>query len=64
MKLAILSRNAKLYSTRRLVEAARGPDDAAFCLGVQWHPEWGAKTNPVSVSLFRRFGEAAKGATS
>ena len=24
MKLAILSRNAKLYSTRRLVEAARG----------------------------------------
>ena len=43
-----------------LVEAARGPDDAAFCLGVQWHPEWGAKTNPVSISLFRRFGEAAK----
>ena len=26
-----------------LVEAVRGPDDAAFCLGVQWHPEWGAK---------------------
>ena len=47
-----------------LVEAARGPDDAAFCLGVQWHPEWGAKNNPVSISLFRRFGEAAKGAAS
>jgi putative glutamine amidotransferase len=44
-----------------LVEAVRGPDDAAFCLGVQWHPEWAAKSNPVSVSLFRRFGEAAKG---
>ena len=44
-----------------LVEAARGPDDATFCLGVQWHPEWGAKANPVSVSLFRRFGAAAKG---
>ena len=26
-----------------LVEAARGPDDTAFCLGVQWHPEWGVK---------------------
>ena len=44
-----------------LIEAVRGPDDAAFCLGVQWHPEWGAKSNPVSESLFRRFGEAAKG---
>lgn len=44
-----------------LVEAVRGPDDAAFCLGVQWHPEWAAKANPVSASLFRRFGAAAKG---
>jgi len=44
-----------------LVEAVRGPDDVAFCLGVQWHPEWGAKLNPVSTSLFRRFGAAARG---
>jgi putative glutamine amidotransferase len=44
-----------------LIEAVRGPDDAAFCLGVQWHPEWGAKSNPVSTALFRRFGAAAKG---
>ena len=44
-----------------LVEAVRGPDDAAFCLGVQWHPEWAAKSNPVSTVLFRRFGAAAKG---
>ena len=44
-----------------LVEAARGPDDLTFCLGVQWHPEFGAKSNPVSISLFRRFGAAAKG---
>ena len=42
----------------------RGPDDSAFCLGVQWHPEWGAKANPVSASLFRRFGAAAKGNAS
>ena len=47
-----------------LVEAVRGPDDATFCLGVQWHPEWGAKSNPVSTSLFRRFGAAAKGVAS
>ena len=44
-----------------LVEAARGPDDAAFCLGVQWHPEWGVKSDPISASLFRRFGAAARG---
>ena len=42
-----------------LVEAVRGPDEHPFCLGVQWHPEWNAKTNPVSVTLFRRFGRAA-----
>jgi putative glutamine amidotransferase len=44
-----------------LVEAVRGLDDEAFCLGVQWHPEWQAKSNPVSVTLFRRFGSAARG---
>jgi putative glutamine amidotransferase len=47
-----------------LVEAVRGPDDTSFCVGVQWHPEWAAKANPVSVSLFRRFGAAAKGAAT
>jgi putative glutamine amidotransferase len=45
-----------------LIEAVRGPDDAAFCLGVQWHPEWSARSNEVSQSLFRRFGAAARGA--
>jgi putative glutamine amidotransferase len=47
-----------------LIEAVRGPDEAAFCLGVQWHPEWAAKSNPVSTVLFRRFGAAARGATT
>lgn len=42
-----------------LVEAVRGPDTHPFLLGVQWHPEWQAASNPVSVSLFRRFGAAA-----
>jgi putative glutamine amidotransferase len=49
------------FAADGLVEAVRGPDDAAFCLGVQWHPEWAARSNPVSASLFRRFGAAAKG---
>lgn len=53
---------AEAFAADGLIEAVRGPDDAAFCLGVQWHPEWGARANPVSTSLFRRFGEAARGA--
>jgi putative glutamine amidotransferase len=47
-----------------LIEAVRGPDEAGFCLGVQWHPEWAAKFNPISTVLFRRFGEAARGAAA
>ena len=49
------------FAADGLIEAVRGPDDESFCLGVQWHPEWGAKGNPVSTSLFRRFGDAARG---
>ena len=51
---------AEAFAEDGLIEAVRGPDEAAFCLGIQWHPEWGAKSNPVSTLLFRRFGEAAK----
>ena len=37
------------------VVAARG-----FNLGVQWHPEWQAATNPVSTRLFKAFGAACE----
>lgn len=30
-----------------------------FCLGVQWHPEWHAITDPVGSALFGAFGAAA-----
>ena len=43
-----------------LVEAVRLSDEHPFLIGVQWHPEWNAKTNPVSIELFRRFGTAAR----
>jgi putative glutamine amidotransferase len=43
-----------------LVEAVMGPAEHPFCLGVQWHPEWEPKGNPVSLELFRRFGAAAR----
>ncbi len=48
---------------------ARAPDGlveafstgtAAFQLAVQWHPEWQAAGNPVSVALLRAFGLACQ----
>ena len=46
-----------------LVEAfsvthARGRGVRGFNLCVQWHPEWQAADNPVSLKLFRAFGAA------
>lgn len=38
------------------VEAASG----AFQLGVQWHPEWKAADNPVSMRILQAFGEALR----
>ena len=32
-----------------------------FALGVQWHPEWNAGSDPVSRPLFAAFGEAVRG---
>jgi putative glutamine amidotransferase len=41
-----------------LVEAFSVEGAAAFNLCVQWHPEWQAASNPVSMRLFRAFGVA------
>ena len=43
-----------------LVEAFSKPGTAAFNLCVQWHPEWKAADNPVSVKLFKAFGRACE----
>ena len=42
-----------------LIEAFRVDGDHRFALAVQWHPEWKVMENPVSLALFRAFGEAA-----
>lgn len=42
------------------VEAASVRDATSFALGVQWHPEWKLKENPVSRALFRAFGDALR----
>jgi len=43
-----------------LVEAFSLPRAKGFNLCVQWHPEWQAATNPVSLQLFGAFGAACQ----
>ncbi len=43
-----------------LVEAFTQPNAPGFNLCVQWHPEWRAAANPVSVKLFTAFGDAVR----
>jgi putative glutamine amidotransferase len=43
-----------------LVEAFTRPAAPGFNLAVQWHPEWRAAENPVSVKLFTAFGDACR----
>lgn len=43
-----------------LIEAFSKPDAPGFNLCVQWHPEWRADENPVSLKLFQRFGDAVR----
>lgn len=43
-----------------LIEAFRVAGAAAFAMAVQWHPEWKAGDNPVSVKLFTAFGDACR----
>jgi len=42
-----------------VVEAVTSPGHRGFLVGVQWHPEWRFREDPVSAALFRAFGEAA-----
>jgi putative glutamine amidotransferase len=43
-----------------LVEAFSMPSAPGFNLCVQWHPEWRAASNPVSVQLLNAFGVAVR----
>jgi len=55
---------AEAFAEDGLIEAVRAPNGNTFSLGVQWHPEWRPATNPVSIALFKKFGEAARGRTA
>ncbi len=43
-----------------LIEAFSASGSGGFALGVQWHPEWQARHNPVSSRVFEAFGEACR----
>lgn len=43
-----------------LVEAFTVAGSPGFTLAVQWHPEWKVTTNPVSMAIFRAFGDACR----
>lgn len=41
-----------------VIEAFSKPDAPAFTLCLQWHAEWQAASNPVSMQILRAFGAA------
>jgi putative glutamine amidotransferase len=51
---------AEAFAPDGLVEAFSMPSAPGFNLCVQWHPEWRAAANPVSVQLFNAFGVAVR----
>ena len=51
---------AEAHAPDGVLEAFTQPAAFGFNLCVQWHPEWRAADNPVSVRLFSAFGEAVR----
>jgi putative glutamine amidotransferase len=51
---------AEAHAPDGLVEAFTRPDAPGFNLCVQWHPEWRAAENPVSMALLQAFGRAVR----
>ena len=49
-------------SSDGIVEAVRLDDPNGKLLAVQWHPEWRAEANPISLNLYRLFGRMVRGA--
>ncbi len=43
-----------------LVEAFEVTDAPAFCLAVQWHPEWKTSETPLYSAIFQAFGDACR----
>jgi putative glutamine amidotransferase len=50
--------NVEARAPDGLVEAVSVAGSRAFAVGVQWHPEWRFREQPLSVALFAAFGAA------
>lgn len=51
---------AEAIAPDHVIEAVRVGAHPGFSLGVQWHPEWQVLENPVSLRIFRAFGQACR----
>jgi putative glutamine amidotransferase len=49
---------AEAHAADGLIEAVSLPGAKGFLLGVQWHPEWAAASDPVSRAVFAGFHQA------
>jgi putative glutamine amidotransferase len=54
------SLRVEAHAADQVVEAASVTGARAFALGVQWHPEWYARSDPISRRLFEAFGNACR----
>lgn len=48
------------WAVDETIEAVSIAGARSFAIGVQWHPEYDAGKDPVSLALFRAFGDAAR----
>ena len=60
VKTLAIGLRAEALAPDGLVEAFSMPSAPGFNLCVQWHPEWQAAENPVSMQLLRAFGAAVR----
>jgi len=52
--------NVEAVAPDGVIEAVSVAGARSFALGVQWHPEYRATENPVSMAMFGAFSEAAR----
>jgi putative glutamine amidotransferase len=54
------SLRAEAVAADGMIEAVSMPAAKGFVLGLQWHPEWQWRDNPVSRAVFSAFGDAVR----
>ena len=52
--------SAEAVADDGLIEGFRVDDVQGFALAVQWHPEWKAMDNELSMAIFKAFGDACR----